>query len=116
MKSDFQWSPHENKFNTYNTGITLKNFRGDSLYSRYGYDRFASESLYTRLNTKLTSNIRAFAVYEQNLMSNKTIEKKAGFRFNRPCWSMRISYSDTPDDRVFSFMVNLHGIGEFGTK
>ncbi|WP_186441226.1 LPS-assembly protein LptD [Desulfamplus magnetovallimortis] len=113
LKGDIEWSPYDNSFNTCNTQVTLKNPRGDSFFARYGYNNSVSESLYSRLETKLTGSLSAFAIYEQNLINNRTIESMTGLYLNRPCWSMRIAYSDTPDDRAFSFMVNLHGIGEF---
>lgn len=116
VNSDTKWSPYENHFTSHNTGFTLRAPRGDTIYTAYRYEREASESFYTRIDTKITNTIDAFAALEQNLFENETIESKAGFDYHTACWSLFLSYKDTPDDRAITFMVNLHGIGEFGTK
>ena len=112
LKNDFKWSPYDNRFNQCHTHLSLQTARGDMLSARYGYDRAISESLYTKLQATLTPTITAFAVYEENLMTHEPIESLAGFNLTRPCWSFRLAYSDTPDDRSFSFRINLHGLGE----
>ncbi len=116
LRSDAKWSPYENNFTSYNTGITLTVQRGDSVYAAYRYEREESESFYTKINTKITTSLNAFAAYEQNLFENETIESQTGINFHTPCWSLLVSYTDTPDDSSIAFLVNLYGIGEFGKK
>ncbi|MBF0200298.1 MAG: LPS-assembly protein LptD, partial [Desulfamplus sp.] len=97
----------------FNANLTLMTPRGDRFYTRYGYQRNLSESIRTGLDANITREIKAFTLFEQNLATGRTIESLTGLYYSRPCWSLGISYSDTPHDRNLSFTVNLHGIGEF---
>lgn len=123
FNSDLEWSPHDNRFTSHESGITIKDTRGDSLETWYRYEdaensllSSESESLFASVNTKLTNSLNLFFAFEHNLIDNENIESHTGLYFKRPCWSMRISYSDTLYDETFSFIVNLRGIGEFGKK
>lgn len=111
LQSDLTWSPYDNRFNSCHGNLSLKTPRGDSIYTRYGYDRTLSESFLTRLQTPITPTVTAFALMERNLITHTTIESTAGVTLTRPCWSLRLSYSDTPDDRSLSFQLNLLGLG-----
>ncbi|MBF0241408.1 MAG: hypothetical protein HQK64_02890 [Desulfamplus sp.] len=97
---------------------SIKNSRGDSIKAYYNYDNDNKngeyESIFASLNTKINDNFSLFFMCEHSLSENRDIESHTGFYFNRPCWSMRLSYSDTIEDDSISFMLNLHGLGEFG--
>ncbi|MBF0379333.1 MAG: LPS-assembly protein LptD [Desulfamplus sp.] len=157
FNSDLKWSPYDNRFTAHDSGMTIKDKRGDTLQAFYRYQDSdlnyansesepllsellyyqsltpnqlsssylldtlssqiaASESIFTSLSTKITDSLDLFFILEHDLINRKTIESHAGFYFNRPCWAMRISYSDTPEDQSLSFMLNLNGIGEFGKR
>ncbi|MBF0573226.1 MAG: LPS-assembly protein LptD [Desulfamplus sp.] len=157
FNSDVKWSPYNNRFTAHDSGMTIKDKRGDTIQAFYRYQdseleyaasevesllsesffyhslipnplssRYllaplssqvvASESLFTSLSTKVTESLDLFFILEHDLINRKTIESHAGFYFNRPCWAMRIAYSDTPEDKSLSFMFNLNGIGEFGKR
>ncbi|MBF0259213.1 MAG: LPS assembly protein LptD [Desulfamplus sp.] len=121
LNSDLKWSPYDKCFSSHDSGITIRDKRGDALETWYRYEdsdslSAESESLFASLNTKLTDSLNLFFACERNLTDNKNIESHTGFYLNKSCWSMRVSYSDTPEDQTFSFIVNLNGIGEFGKK
>lgn len=118
LNSDLKWSPYDNRVTSQDSGIILKDRRGDLLETWYRYEESESESesVFASLNTKLTDSINLFVACERSLTENKNIESHTGFYLKRPCWSMRVSYSDTPDDQSFSFIVSLHGIGDFGNR
>lgn len=122
LDSDFAWSPYENRFVSHNTGFTFRDGRNNSVNLQYRYDREDTddtdntESIYTRVDLQLTSRLRTFMIYEKNLQEKTTIEATTGVEFNRKCWSLEISYTDTTDDRSIGFLVNLKGIGEFGNQ
>lgn len=116
LNADAEWSPYDNEFTSQDTGMSLKDNRGDILHSEYRYKKSISESLYTRLDIKMTTRLNAWISYEKNLLENERIETLTGFDYHRSCWSFRLSYDDKPGDRSFAFMVTLSGIGGFGTE
>ncbi|MCP4115050.1 MAG: LPS-assembly protein LptD [Desulfobacteraceae bacterium] len=124
LDMDADWSPHENHFMEHNTGLTLKDYRGDSIQGWYRYKRKRtepvkqdpSETFYTRLDASLTSRLSAFYAYEEDLYKHERIEAFTGIEYRKDCWSLLVAYKDKPDDRSFGFIITLYGIGEFGRK
>lgn len=136
LNNDFKWSPYDNSFSSNDSGVIIKDKRGDTLETWYRYQKYQpllyhsqsivteydeslfseTESLFASLNTKITDSLNLFFACEHSLTENKNVESHAGFYLNKSCWSMRLSYSDTPDDKSVALMVNLHGIGEFGKR
>ncbi|MBF0302251.1 MAG: LPS assembly protein LptD [Desulfamplus sp.] len=114
LNNDAKWSPYDNRFSSNDSGVAIKDTRGDVLEAWYRYDEADYESIFASLNTKITDTLNIFFICEYSFSDNKNIESHTGFYLNKSCWSMRLSYSDTPEDRSMSLMVNLHGIGEFG--
>jgi LPS-assembly protein len=113
---DISWSPYDNHFNIFNIGNTLKDNRGDSLLTEYRYARDKSESLYSRVNIAITDQLSGFFSIEKNLMEKKNVETQAGFTLEESCWTFNLYFSQSPDDQSITFLINLHGIGAFGTK
>ncbi len=116
LNADAAWSPYDNEFTSGNTGLNLKDSRGDILYSEYRYSRSVRQSFYTRLDMVLIPGLNAWISYEKNIRDNKRIETTAGFILHKKCWALKISFDDKPDNRSFAFMIVLSGIGGFGTK
>ncbi len=116
INADAEWSPYDNEFTSCNTGVSLKDTRGDSIYGEYRYTRSITESIYTRLDVILTQSLNAWISYEKNILDNTRIETMTGFVFHRKCWSLEITYDDKPNNKSFAFMVTLSGLGGFGTK
>lgn len=140
INSNVKWSPYDNRFSSHDSGMTIRDTRGDALevwyrYERYqsdyplfeslisssesltyNFDSLPSESFFASLNTKITDAINIFFICEHSLAENKNIESHTGFYLDRPCWSMRLSYSENTEDRSLSLIVNLRGVGEFGKK
>lgn len=116
LEADFKWSPYDNQVTESETGITLNNKRGDRFHTEYRYTRSNLESLYTKIDTVLTQRLSAYFTYEKDLLEHKVIETQIGMILKKQCWSLSLSFKDEPDDKSFAFMINLHGIGEFGTE
>lgn len=119
LDSELAWSPHGNRLTTHNSGLTLKNSRKDRISCHYRYTRAdtdtdGTESVYLKADLGLLPGIRAFTIQEQNLLTDTTIESTTGIEFNRSCWALHLTYSDTPDDRSIGFRLFLSGIGAFG--
>ncbi|MFO7748873.1 MAG: LPS assembly protein LptD, partial [Desulfobacteraceae bacterium] len=115
LEENFDWSPYDNSFTSSETGVSLKNRRGDALHGEYRYQRSTSESLYARLDAALTRNITAYTSFEKDLLAEKRIETQTGVVFKRSCWTLSLAFTDEIDENALSFMLTLHGIGGFGT-
>ncbi|GAB6142686.1 LPS-assembly protein LptD [Desulfocicer niacini] len=123
LDTDLEWSPYSTGISSHNSAITITDFRQDRISVQYRYsqadeenDVDETESIYTSINFKLNPGLRAFLEYEKNLYEDETIEATTGIEFNRTCWSMQVSYTDTTDDQSIGFLINLKGLGEFGTQ
>ena len=116
MDTDLTWSPYDYHFKTLNAGGTISDARGDSFKAEYRYKTESSESLYSRINVTLTDEIMAFYSFEKNLKDKKTLETNAGLSFEKSCWTIDLFYSEVDAEKKITFLINLHGIGEFGTK
>jgi len=114
LEENLDWSPYDNRFTSSETGISLKNRRGDAIHGEYRYERSTSESLYARLDTVLTRNIAAYTSFEKDLLAKKRIETQTGVVFKRSCWTFSLAFTDDVDEKALSFMLTLHGIGGFG--
>ena len=116
INADAAWSPYDNEFTSSDTGISLKDNRGDILHGEYRYKKLISDSLYTRFDINITTNLNAWISYETNFLDNKRIETLTGFDLHKSCWSFILVYDDKPGDRSFAFVIHLSGIGDLGTK
>ena len=116
LDMDLSWSPYQNQFNTFNVGNTLKDYRGDSLRTEYRYSVDESESLYSKVDIFFTDELEVFCSIEKNLKENKRVETLAGLTLEQSCWTFKLFFSHVPDKQSISFLITLHGIGEFGTK
>ena len=116
LDADLGWSVYDYHFKKLNIGPTIRDNRGDMLRAEYRYTTASSESLYTRLDVALTDEIATFYSIEKNLKDKKTLETMAGLRVKKSCWTFDIFYSESDSEQKIAFLVNLHGIGEFGTK
>ncbi|MEW5908478.1 MAG: LPS assembly protein LptD, partial [Thermodesulfobacteriota bacterium] len=121
LESDTQWSPDESDFMTFNSKAKLMDFRGDQLLGEYRYRRDSSdesrdgkESLYGRLGLNLFYGISAYAEFERNLYEHRDIKTGFGFLYKSQCWSLDFRYTDEIEDRTYSVMINLFGLGGFG--
>ncbi|MBU0464537.1 MAG: LPS assembly protein LptD [Proteobacteria bacterium] len=116
LDMDLSWSPYDNHFKTLNIGNTIKTNRGDSLRTGYRYASSTSESLYSQINVSLTDELSTYCSIEKNLGENKTVETRAGVSVNKSCWGLNLYFSKSSDEQSITFLINLHGIGEFGIK
>ncbi len=116
LGSKLAWSPYGHYFTSNETSITLSDLRGDSLHAEYRYKRKKSKSLIGILQILIIDGLNAYYSHEQDLLHGKRIQSKLGFELKKSCWSLVTSFSDTPDDKAISILIELHGIGAFGTK
>ena len=116
LDMDLSWSPYDSHFNTLNIGSTLKDNRGDVLRTEYRYSTDELESLYSRVNINITDELSAYCSIEQNLEEKKRVETRAGLSLKKSCWTFNLYFSESDDEQSITFLINLHGIGGFGTN
>ena len=116
LNTNLTWSPYDNYFNTFNIGNTIKTNRGDNLRTEYRYTKNTSEFLYSIIDVSLTDELTAYYSIEKNLKEKKTVETQVGIGINKSCWALNLFFSQSSDEQSIAFLINLHGIGEFGTK
>lgn len=114
LDMDTSWSPYDSHFKSLNVASTITDFRNDQLTTEYRYTIDEAESIYSRLDIRLTKSISAFTSIERNLALDKTVETKAGFTVERACWTLNLVFSESRGDNAVTFLINLHGLGEFG--
>jgi len=115
VDADAEWSTYESEFLSHNTGVSISDKRGDSLFVEHRFNRDYSESIYTDCLLKLSDRIFAYTEYERNLRDKKTIRSGIGFLYTAQCWSIDFGYS-YENGSQFSFMINLFGIGGLGER
>ena len=116
MQADAQWCQYESDFLSHNVAINISDKRGDNLFVEYRYTEEDSiKSLYTDFLVKISDRLSAYSSYERNIYDSKTIKSSFGFLYNAQCWSMELGYTHEENDRSYTFMINLHGLGGFGS-
>lgn len=114
VSADMQWSHLEDAFLSGNIALTLRDRRGDYLYTEYRSTRDANESFYASLQARITSWLSTYAEYEQNIRDSENIKTGVGFIYTHPCWSMDLRFLKDRDDEAFGVMINLAGLGGTG--
>ncbi len=116
LDMDIDWSPYDNRFNKLNISNTLKDRRGDALTTEYRFEHDESKSIYAKIDVNLTHGLTSYYSIEQNLIEKESIETKAGFSFERPCWTFDFHFSQSSNEDSVAFMITLNGIGGFGAN
>jgi LPS-assembly protein len=115
LQADAEYSHYRGEFETHNIGSVVSDTRGDQIFVEYRYAQDQSESVYTNLLIKLSDNLRAYTDYERNMYDNQRIQSGFGLKYYSQCWSLDMRYIDEIDDRRYVFLINLFGLGGFGS-
>ncbi len=115
LKADAKWSVYEDHFVSHNIGLGLDNDRRDSLYTEYRFERYQNESIFVNLKVNLTSKVEAYTLYERNIREERNIGTGLGMIYKSQCWSVDVSYLTSANDRRYTFVINLMGLGGLGT-
>ncbi len=122
MNADAEWSKYEDQFQSHNIAVNISDKRGDKLSVEHRYKRDSItwsktiESVYTDFLLKISDRLSAYTDYEYNILEEKEIKFGLGLLYQSQCWSIELSFTDEEDDRRYALMVNLYGLGGFGTK
>ncbi|MFH0994472.1 MAG: LPS assembly protein LptD [Pseudomonadota bacterium] len=115
FQADAEWSHYENVFRSRNVGAMISDTRGDRLFVEYRYETHDNESVYTNLLVTLTDRLKAYTDYEQNIQDSRLIQSGVGLRYQSQCWSVDLRYINEVDDQKYIFVINLSGLGGFGS-
>ncbi|MDY6903844.1 MAG: LPS assembly protein LptD [Thermodesulfobacteriota bacterium] len=116
FEGDAEWSQYSNDWETYNAALDLSDSRGDNLLLEYRYALRRSETIYSLCEIALTDNLKIYADNERNLYNSIDIKTRGGFLYESGCWSLDLMYTKEPDERQYSIMLTLNGLGELGTE
>jgi LPS-assembly protein len=114
LSADATWSTYDNWFVTRNASGTLSDNRGDSLTAEYRFARDSIESVLSMINIKIFDNLNLTADHELNIRDNRRIQTGLGFIYTAQCWAVDLRYTDEVDDKKYTFMINLTGLGGLG--
>jgi len=116
MNADAKWSQYENQFQSHNVAVNISDKRGDKLSVEHRYRRDSIESIYTDFILRISDRLSAYTDYEYNILKEEEIKFGLGLLYQGQCWAIELSYTDEENDRRYELMLNLYGIGGFGTK
>jgi LPS-assembly protein len=120
--AEAKWSVYDNDLLSHNFQASLWDHRGDGLYVDYRYAKKSKEidnvgtihTIYGKLTMQLTDRLSILLDHKQNIETSLRIRTGAGFSYQASCWSLDFKYTNVPNDQIFSFRVNLFGLGNFG--
>jgi LPS-assembly protein len=116
IDADADWSHYDTAFRSRNIALTLWDPRGDKLYVSHRYQMDTSESVYTDLHLKISDSLSAVAEYERDIFNGNELKIGLGLLYETQCWSLYTKYLKEEDDQQIGFMIQLYGIGGFGSK
>jgi len=123
LDADAQWSVYEHDWMSYNAKSTILDRRGDRLFMEYRYRRDSregksdgKESIYTKLSVNLFAGLSGFLEYERNIYDKEDILQGFGILYAAQCWAVDFRYMDEFENRTYSVMLHLYGLGGFGTS
>ncbi|MDM8544533.1 LPS assembly protein LptD [Desulfococcaceae bacterium HSG9] len=123
FETDAGWSVYDSKFESYNFLTKLSDKRNDRLEFEYrftdngdGEDVVDDQYINLELLVNITNALSVYVDYEAELEDEEDIETRLGMIYRSQCWSVSFGHIDQPEDSIFTFMVNLYGLGEFGAN
>jgi LPS-assembly protein len=99
-----------------NYNLSLKDHRGDTLSAGYSYTVDTVEEVDLSLTSALRNDLFATLILRQNLKDQLSIEHTYKLRYQKQCWSVEVSYSETVGDRSYNVLVSLYGLGRSSSK
>jgi LPS-assembly protein len=114
LRADASWSYERDGFETSNLSARYQSSRGDHLRLEYRNSRDFNQSLYIALQTPVSRSLTLLADYERNLKTDQDIEMGLGFRWQSQCWAVEAGYRKEEDDRKYTIMIDLYGLGAIG--
>ena len=117
LDGEVRWNPYTSHFTKSNIGLGWSNTRGDAIHTALRYTKDTTHTWYTRLDTRLTDELKLYYSFEKDREKNTTIETIGGLEFQQDCWKLLLELKeDSEHEQSLGFMIILNGIGGFGNK
>lgn len=135
-RNKYSLNSGEWKQSTYDMNIS--DWRGDSITAGYRYAKTVTEEVnpsgsalpfapykYTQapleeinlsLKAVLTKYLSLIHVYRKNELDNNAIERTYGLNYSKQCWTVEVKYTESRDDKRFTVVFSLYGLGKIGGK
>lgn len=114
LNTDAAWNPYVNRLTERNIGVWFSDDRGDEFSIEYRRSSGETESLNTYSYLVLTERFSLYFELARDLLEKKYIETRASVLYKTGCWSADLGITKTQEDRKYSLMINLYGLGGFG--
>ncbi|MBW2545016.1 MAG: LPS assembly protein LptD, partial [Deltaproteobacteria bacterium] len=114
LDADAQFDVNSGEWKGINSRFDISDPRGDSLIAEYRYTQKSVEEINLTFKGKATDSLDLMYILRKDLLDKKTLEATYAVDYHRQCWSMALSYSDSPDDRRFMMIFSLYGLGKVG--
>jgi len=63
---------------------------------------------------KVNESLDLMYILRKDELGKKTLEATYAIDYHKQCWSVEVSYTDSPDDRSFMLVFSLYGLGKVG--
>lgn len=121
IDSDAAWSLYDQQFNAYNVTARLWDRRGDRLDLTYCYTRENSEESIEAVDSiqlggrlTVTDRFTLRGTYELNREDEEEILTSVGLSYQSQCWAVDLDVTVEEEDRSYTAMIHLFGLGSFG--
>lgn len=121
LEADSEWSVYDCDFVSHNIKMIIKSDSGHAALLEYrNTDKDADESktgiesFKSGLELAMTSQIKAYGLFEKDILNGKTIETVTGLRYSKQCWATDINYADKENEERITLLFSLSGLGDFG--
>jgi len=98
LDADAQFDVNSGEWKGINSRFDISDPRGDSLIAEYRYTQKSVEEINLTFKGKATDSLDLMYILRKDLLDKKTLEATYAVDYHRQCWSMALSYSDSPDD------------------
>jgi len=114
LDADAQFNVNSGEWEEMNSTFDISDPRGDSLTAEYRYTQRSVEEINLSLKGKATEALDLMYILRKDELGKKTLEATYALDYHKQCWSVVLSYTDSPDDRSFMVVFSLYGLGKVG--
>ncbi|WP_156906836.1 LPS-assembly protein LptD [Desulforegula conservatrix] len=121
LEADSEWSVYDYDFVSHNIKMIIKSDSGHAALLEYrntdkdnDESKTGIESFKSGLELAMTSQIKAYGLFEKDILNGKTIETVTGLRYSKQCWATDINYADKENEERITLLFSLSGLGDFG--
>ncbi|MDD5724249.1 MAG: LPS assembly protein LptD [Syntrophales bacterium] len=114
LDADARFNVNSGEWEGINSTLDISDQRGDSMTAEYRYTQSSVEEINLSFRGKATDTLDLMYVLRKDELGGKTLETTYALDYHKQCWSVELSYTDSPDDRSFMMIFSLYGLGKVG--